>query len=591
MFRALIIIILSFLLTSCHDYSDRRSIRHTDETEALHREGIRMLNQADFDKAYECGRELLGASGSGTDAAALYGSLICGQASMFIDRGGTHFNVDSSYRYLHEAERIALKTSNDSALASVYNGLGIYASNIEKDFTSSLNYFYQGLEAADRSGNDRLYSLLLANIAQIYSLSDDHTSLLYAQECYLRGSKQGDHYLKYAGATAIAYAHAVSGDDVRKGLEYIAEAEKILNEDSIRDGSVLYYIYGKLLLQDGRRDEARLCFAESITSLKNNNEQGDIRAYIEYAGMLMDENRSDEAVAAFQEAYEITGRGHSVIFRPDLLKAYSGTLARLGNTAKARELADIAAREDSETSKARKDLMISHLKNKYDLERADNELARRQLEILEKQQTVNFLIFLIALTLILVAGAIYMYRKKNRLYRAIVIQFTETAREEKRLRQTIHTLEQQIADSNKVQSPEVIETVVSQQKEEDATEDIATNEKMEQLAIAFESLISDPAVFTDNQISKDRLARMLDTNRTYISRLVNQRYNMSFTQLVNSFRIKEAVRRLSDPDNDIPLKALSADLGYNSMTTFYSKFNETTGMTPAAFRAKARRIK
>lgn len=113
---------------------------------------------------------------------------------------------------------------------------------------------------------------------------------------------------------------------------------------------------------------------------------------------------------------------------------------------------------------------------------------------------------------------------------------------------------------------------------------------MEQLAIAFESLISDPAVFSDNQISKDRLARMLDTNRTYISRLVNQRYNMSFTQLVNSLRIKEAVRRLSDPDNDIPLKALSAELGYNSMTTFYSKFNETTGMTPAAFRAKARRI-
>lgn len=26
------------------------------------------------------------------------------------------------------------------------------------------------------------------------------------------------------------------------------------------------------------------------------------------------------------------------------------------------------------------------------------------------------------------------------------------------------------------------------------------------------------------------------------------------------------------------------------MTTFYSKFNETTGMNPAAFRAKARRI-
>lgn len=590
MSRVLVIIVLSFLLISCRDYNDKNMERHVNETEALRAEGIRMLNQADYGQAYTFGQKLLASSGGQSDAAALYGNLICGQASMFIDRGGTHFNVDSSYRYLHEAERIALKTANDSALASVYNGFGIYASNIEKDFTSSLNYFYQGLDAAERSGNDRLYSLLLANIAQIYSLNQDPSSLLYAKESYLRGCERNDLFLKYAGATTMAYSYAVSGKDTKKGLEYIAEAEKILNEDSIRDGSVLYYIYGKLLLQENRREEAKLCFSESMKSLRENGDEGDIRAFIEYADMLMEENRHDEALAALQEAYEITGRGHSVIFRQDLLKAYSDALARLGNTARAKELADIAVNEEAEARNARRDIMISHLKNKYDLERADNEMTRQQLEILQKQQTVNFLIFLIILTLILVAGAVYMYRKKNRLYRAIVIQFTETAREEKRLRQTIRTLEQQIADANKVQSPEAVEASGSEPKDEDDSENNATSEKMEQLAIAFENLISDPAVFSDNQISKDKIAHMLKTNRTYISRLVNMRYDMSFTQLVNSLRIKEAVRRLSDPDNDIPLKALSAELGYNSMTTFYSKFNEATGMTPAAFRAKARRI-
>lgn len=562
------------------------SDRKLNEVEALRSKGIRSLNQSHYPQAFDYGQQLLQkADGDKSSLAALYGNLICGQASMFIDYGGTHFNVDSSYRYLHEAERIGLKTSNDSALASVYNGLGIYASNIEKDMTSSLNYFYQGLEAAERSGNNRLYSLLLANIAQIYSLDHDRSALLYAKECYLRGSERNDRFLKYAGAVTLAYSYAVSGNNIDKGLEYIAEAEKILNEDSIRDGSVLYYIYGKLLLQDNRREEARMCFSESVSSLKQDGEEGDIRGFIEYSRMLLDEDRPYEALDVLQEAFEITGRGHSVIFRSELLKAYSDTYRKLGNNAKAEELANLAAREEAETRNARNDLMITHLKNKYDLERADNEMTRQQLVILEKQQTVNFLAILCVAALILVACAIYMYRKKNRLYRAIVIQLTETAREEQRLRQTIRRLEQPAAESCKRSTSEESSETLGEDPE-----DAAPNEKMEQLAVAFESIISDPAVFTDNQISKEKLAHMMDTNRTYISRLVNQRYNMSFTQLVNSLRIKEAVRRLSDPHNDIPLKALSAELGYNSMTTFYSKFNETTGMTPAAFRAKARRI-
>ena len=40
---------------------------------------------------------------------------------------------------------------------------------------------------------------------------------------------------------------------------------------------------------------------------------------------------------------------------------------------------------------------------------------------------------------------------------------------------------------------------------------------------------------------------------------------------------KEAVRLLSDPDNQTPLKAISAELGFNSMTTFYSQFQAATG--------------
>ncbi len=101
----------------------------------------------------------------------------------------------------------------------------------------------------------------------------------------------------------------------------------------------------------------------------------------------------------------------------------------------------------------------------------------------------------------------------------------------------------------------------------------------------------DPAVYTDNLITKEKIARMLGTNRTYISRLVNERYGMTFTRYINSLRIKEAVRRLSDPADPTSLKDLADMLGFNSMTTFYSQFNACTGMTPASFRNQSNKRK
>lgn len=59
---------------------------------------------------------------------------------------------------------------------------------------------------------------------------------------------------------------------------------------------------------------------------------------------------------------------------------------------------------------------------------------------------------------------------------------------------------------------------------------------------------------------------------------------MSFPYYVNSFRINEAVRILSDPENDTPIKAIAWSLGYNNLTTFYRLFEAAKGMPPSKYR-------
>ena len=64
-------------------------------------------------------------------------------------------------------------------------------------------------------------------------------------------------------------------------------------------------------------------------------------------------------------------------------------------------------------------------------------------------------------------------------------------------------------------------------------------------------------IYKDNSITKDKIADLLGTNRTYLSRITNDKS-----------------------------KAISADLGFNSISTFYNLFQSAVGMTPSQYRNK-----
>ncbi len=59
----------------------------------------------------------------------------------------------------------------------------------------------------------------------------------------------------------------------------------------------------------------------------------------------------------------------------------------------------------------------------------------------------------------------------------------------------------------------------------------------------------------------------------------------------NKYRIEEAVNILSDADNNMPLKALASELGFNNLTTFYNSFQKELGIPPSQYRKKLLELK
>ena len=88
-------------------------------------------------------------------------------------------------------------------------------------------------------------------------------------------------------------------------------------------------------------------------------------------------------------------------------------------------------------------------------------------------------------------------------------------------------------------------------------------------------------------LTVDMVARELGTNRDYLSRAISSQ-NIHFNELINKFRVEEAVKIFSDGNdirNKYNLNIIASVVGFKSNSVFIEAFRKQTGMNPAQFRA------
>jgi YesN/AraC family two-component response regulator len=101
--------------------------------------------------------------------------------------------------------------------------------------------------------------------------------------------------------------------------------------------------------------------------------------------------------------------------------------------------------------------------------------------------------------------------------------------------------------------------------------------------------LSNEKLFLEKDLSLVRLAEACETNKTYISKLINSRSGINFNQFVNNFRVEYAMNLLAD--EDISLDNIARDSGFNSVSSFFRIFRQSTGLTPAYYRKTAQIIR
>lgn len=118
-------------------------------------------------------------------------------------------------------------------------------------------------------------------------------------------------------------------------------------------------------------------------------------------------------------------------------------------------------------------------------------------------------------------------------------------------------------------------------EDEAAVYDVS-QQRISDLMSRFRALMEEQKPFLEPKVSIEAIANSLGTNKTTLSKLVNDTFGMNFKQLLNSYRVKEAIMLFS-MDHNISMEDLRSAAGFNSIGTFTSSFSRFTGCTPGEY--------
>ena len=105
------------------------------------------------------------------------------------------------------------------------------------------------------------------------------------------------------------------------------------------------------------------------------------------------------------------------------------------------------------------------------------------------------------------------------------------------------------------------------------------------LLTRFQTVMLNEQLFLKPSLSLQDIAERLHTNKTYISKLVNNTYNLSFPEFLNTLRVDYAQQYIRNHPN-AKQEEIARASGFLSASTFNKIFRKITGLTPKMWALK-----
>ncbi len=124
-----------------------------------------------------------------------------------------------------------------------------------------------------------------------------------------------------------------------------------------------------------------------------------------------------------------------------------------------------------------------------------------------------------------------------------------------------------------------------EQIESTASADSQVEEPQQQLVEKLTSFMEESKPYLEPHITVERLAIKLNVSPKLLSCTINSQMNMNFFELIGTYRVAEAKKRLADSElRQKPISEIMKSCGFNSKSVFNQAFKKTVGVTPSHYR-------
>ncbi len=482
----------------------------------------------------------------------------------------------------------SLVKENKVSFAYQILGKSYYSMNL---LSTALEYSSKALIINKRSNNIPEIIVTLLDMGNIYSdLGNDRFARKYYDEVIVYCKKVEDEYsmsLAYNNI-GILQSNVLNYDSA---LYYYKKSLKIKKEIN-GFGDVITYSnisdnYRDMNMLDSSRKYLGLAM-----SLINNKESFLMQAvnYHNYALIYLKENQLEKARAYIFKSLKITipKKFNSQIL--DSYKVLSEIYEKQNNFIEALKYHKKYAKLNDSLKTANQNVQISLVELLFVSENQQLKIDKLKVEDeLKNVKIIGFqnkqIVLIIGLILLLLIAIIFFIQKSRikQAYRRIVdenVKMSDLRLEIKALKK----LQQKTKSS--------VSQGTSQIKLDDVkySDSSLSDEQKRSIADKITKAIDEDKLFLDEDFRLDSLVTEIEVNKTYISQVLNEILDTTFSEIVNLYRIEEAKSLLIDDENkNLTIEAIAQKAGFKSSSTFNRVFKNETGVTPSFFLKNVRK--
>jgi len=431
---------------------------------------------------------------------------------------------------------------NKKGMAFSYNNMGI-VNIINGNKDKAKEYFFKSLKLSEDIKNNKGIANAYANIGVFFEEQGNYEK---AKEYY---AKALDIYLEIKDIRRVGYLYNNLG---------IVSKNQGFYEQSIK--------YHKKALGIDKKMGNESHIATNYTNLSALNimiaDSSDI-------SVKQKKEYLQKAVKYANLSYEFAKKGNLKLDEHDATLLLRRAYKKLGNYKEALKYTDIYIAKKDSIFNIKKAKALTEMELKYEAEKHKLIIENLENEKINDRNKLGFMFIVLLFLLIIGILLFFQNRKLKKAYSKIVVENIKTIEYKNRL--------------DKLQKNKIKKTFPKGDVK--YSKSGLSEERKEDIYNAIINAMELDKVFLKQNFKLSDLSEYLEINQMYISQVLNQKCNISFSNLINKYRVEEAKKLFLDSKyNNYSIDGISQNAGFNSVKTFNRVFKNMSGVTPSYFR-------